>query len=530
MYAGVAASIVGHVLLILVLASGLPELFPPDDQVITTNSVGVITEEQLDALTAPNLPPAREAGASAAATAAAATAQEAATQQAAEARASQNAQDAEQAGAETAALTAAAAARSAAAQDATAVSPDAASAAVAENATAAAARNANAASARNAATTDAQTAQAPVAQSATRSAARQANVRDAATAQAADAATAAASGAPVRPLTQAELAASATPRAAESSAPPLPPQRPQPDAATAAQPQLAAVQQPADATSAQTPDAAVPPPVQTADAVDPAEAAQTAIASRLPPRRPPENAITSRPPEAATARPPEAVSAKPPELVSAQPPEAAPAQPPEAPDEPQPRDVLAQSAVTRAEAKRNRLPPRRPAHLDTPEDDTPSPGERQVAEAPQKATGKKPPKKDFFSSMQSSIGTAPTRAAPAGVEQALGLTIGGVRVSASDKAALAQRLGGCWNKPSGQRGAKTLLVELEINLDTSSNLAGAPRVLKKPPASAGRPGRLAVDRAIRAVQKCTPFNANGLILRPNSYSNWRTMRITFDPS
>jgi len=32
------------------------------------------------------------------------------------------------------------------------------------------------------------------------------------------------------------------------------------------------------------------------------------------------------------------------------------------------------------------------------------------------------------------------------------------------------------------------------------------------------------------VQKCAPFNANGLVLPLNSYPSWRTMRITFDPS
>ena len=76
MYAGVIASVVGHVLLVLLLAVGLPELFPPEDKIITTNSVGVITEDQLAALSTPNLPPAREAGASSAATAAAASAAE----------------------------------------------------------------------------------------------------------------------------------------------------------------------------------------------------------------------------------------------------------------------------------------------------------------------------------------------------------------------------------------------------------------------------------------------------------------------
>jgi len=475
MYAGVIASVVGHVLLVLLLAVGLPELFPPEDKIITTNSVGVITEDQLAALSTPNLPPAREAGASSAATAAAASAAEVVTsQQAAEAAQSANAQDAAQSGANTAALTAADAARSAQA-------PDAAQSA-AEAASSAAAATANAASAQTASTTTAATVASAAARNAQQSSTREATTPDAA----------------VRPLTSAELAANTPPPPeAASRAPRLPPRRPAASAAQSAAPTTLAASQP-----------------------------QTEAATRAPTKR----ATVTPPPEAAVTKPPELAAARPPELAAAKPPEAIPATPPETPDAPRPREVLAQTAATRAEARRTRLPPRRPAHLDDPPDEAPNTGTRQIAEAPQKATGKKPAKQDFFASMKSSIGAKPTAGGLDGVRKTLGVGIAGARVSASDQAALAKRLGGCWYKPDGQRNARDLIVELSVELDTSSNLIGTPRVLKKPPASAGAPGRVAVARAIQAVQKCAPFNANGLVLPPNSYSSWRTMRITFDPS
>ena len=458
MYAGVIASVIGHVLLILVLAVGLPELFPPEDKIITTNSVGVITEEQLAALSEPNLPPAREAGASATATAAAAPAEIATSQQTTEAAQSANAQDAAQSGANTAALIAADAARSARAPEAAQSAAEATSSAAAVTAASTAARNAQ------------------------QSTASEATTRNAA----------------VRPLTSAELAANAPPPPeAVARAPRLPPRRPAASAAESTAPKTLTASKPQ------------------------AEAAT---------RAPTELAAVKPPPEAAVTKPPELAAARPPELAAAKPPEATPTTPPETPDAPRPREVLAQTAATRAEARRTRLPPRRAANLDDPPDETPNTGTRQVAEAPQKATGKKPAKQDFFASMKSSIGAKPTTGGLDGVRKTLGVGIAGARVSASDQAALAKRLGGCWYKPDGQRNARDLIVELSVELDTSSNLIGTPRVLKKPPASAGAPGRVAVARAIQAVQKCAPFNANGLVLPPNSYSNWRTMRITFDPS
>ena len=410
MYAGVIASVVGHVLLVVLLAVGLPELFPPEDKVISTNSVGVITEDQLAALSEVNLPPAREAGSRAANTAAVVSATDAKnSQQTAEAAQSADAQDATKSAANNAVLTAADASSSAAAKTANA----------------------------------------------------------------------------------------ALPPEATASAPRLPPRRPIESAtASTAPPSLTPSQPQADAAT----------------------------------RAPTELATFRPPPEASVTKPPELAAALPPELSTAKSLEAKPETPPENPDEPRPREVLVQTAVTRAEARRARLPPRRPAHLDDPPDEMPNTGARQLAEAPQKATSTKPTKQDFFVSMKSRIGATPAASGLDDMRKTLGVGIAGARVSTSVQAALARRLGGCWYKPDGQRNAHDLIVELSVELDPSSNLIGTPRVLKKPPASAGAPGRVAVERAIRTVSKCAPFNAKGLILRPNSYPNWRTMRITFDPS
>ena len=459
MYAGVIASVVGHVLLILALAVGLPELFPPEDKIITKNAVGVITEDQLAALSKPNLPPAREAGLSKAATATAASGPKvASSQQAAEAAQSANAQDVTQSGANTAALTTADAGRSARVPGAARPAAEAASNTAVTTAASATARNAQ------------------------QSTACLATTRDAA----------------VHPLKSAELAANRSPPPeAVARAPRLPPCRPVASAAESTAPPTLAASQPQ------------------------AEAATSA---------PTERAAVKPPPEAAVTKPPEFAAARPPKLPAAKPLEAVPATPPETPDEPRPREVLTQTALTRAEARRTRLPPRRPAHLVDPPDEAPNTDTRQVAEAPQKAADKKPAKQDFFASMKSSIDAKPTAVDRDGMREKLGVGIAGARLSASNQAALEKRLGRNWQMPDGQRNARDLIVQLSVELDTSSNLIGIPRVLKRPPPSAGKPGRVAVENAIRAVQRSAPFNANGLMLPPNSYSDWRTLRITFDPS
>lgn len=57
----IAVSLFGHAILILVMAVGLPDWLEPERHTITADSVGVVTEAQLAALSKPQLPPGRDA-------------------------------------------------------------------------------------------------------------------------------------------------------------------------------------------------------------------------------------------------------------------------------------------------------------------------------------------------------------------------------------------------------------------------------------------------------------------------------------
>jgi hypothetical protein len=67
----VLVSLIGHVALVALMAFGLPSLLEPDEQRITSNPVGIVTEADLAALSKPQLPPARDASVSQARAAAA---------------------------------------------------------------------------------------------------------------------------------------------------------------------------------------------------------------------------------------------------------------------------------------------------------------------------------------------------------------------------------------------------------------------------------------------------------------------------
>ncbi len=61
MRVALAVSLAGHLPLVLVMAIGLPDWLEPERHAITAESVGVVTEAQLAALSKPQLPPGRDA-------------------------------------------------------------------------------------------------------------------------------------------------------------------------------------------------------------------------------------------------------------------------------------------------------------------------------------------------------------------------------------------------------------------------------------------------------------------------------------
>ncbi len=100
---------------------------------------------------------------------------------------------------------------------------------------------------------------------------------------------------------------------------------------------------------------------------------------------------------------------------------------------------------------------------------------------------------------------------------------GGDKLSQNEMDALRQKLGGCWNIPAGVDDADTLKVSVRFRLDRSGGLEGRPEVIKGG-ASSG-PGRTAAESAVRAVQKCAPFN-----LPADKYDTWAEVVVNFDPS
>lgn len=89
--------------------------------------------------------------------------------------------------------------------------------------------------------------------------------------------------------------------------------------------------------------------------------------------------------------------------------------------------------------------------------------------------------------------------------------------------ALRQKLGGCWSIPAGVDDAAMLKVSVRFRLDRSGVLEGRPEIISGG-ASSG-PGRTAAESAVRAVQKCAPFN-----LPADKYDSWSEVVVNFDPS
>jgi colicin import membrane protein len=100
---------------------------------------------------------------------------------------------------------------------------------------------------------------------------------------------------------------------------------------------------------------------------------------------------------------------------------------------------------------------------------------------------------------------------------------GGAKLSQNEMDALRQKLGGCWSIPAGVDDAAALKVSVRFQLDRSGMLQGRPQVVAGGAASG--PGRTAAESAVRAVQKCAPFN-----LPADKYDTWAEVVVNFDPS
>jgi colicin import membrane protein len=271
-----------------------------------------------------------------------------------------------------------------------------------------------------------------------------------------------------------------------------------------------------------------PTPVDNAAAPPPAP---TPVEKPAPQETPKEE------PKPEPVKPPEPKPAPKPEPVKEPQPVQKPAEqkPAEAKPEPAKPDAVAEAiAAEDKPAEQSSLPDRAPAPQARPK-----PAETQTAKAADSKPAQKVPassnaqqksdEKDFNAD---EIAALLDKRKPSGggakrsTEQAsLGgrKTTGGNRLSQNEMDALRQKLGGCWSIPAGVDDAAMLKVSVRFRLDRSGVLEGRPEVISGG-ASSG-PGRTAAESAVRAVQKCAPFN-----LPADKYDSWSEVVVNFDPS
>lgn len=294
-----------------------------------------------------------------------------------------------------------------------------------------------------------------------------------------------------------------------------------------------------DTEKAPTPEAK-PKPVETADAPPPAPT----------PREQPKTEDVPKPKEEPKPVPATEVAPKPEPKEEVKPdpvkqPKPAPVKQPEpAPKPPEPKqaeaepkpatpDQVAEAIAADQPQESVKLPDSAPA----PEA-KPAPAQAETAKAPDRKDSDKPVKEassrpksedkaldDKIAALLNKEKASGGGAKRSSQQASLGgeKNTGGDKLSQNEMDALRQKLGGCWSIPAGVDDADTLKVSVRFRLDRSGELEGRPEVVKGG-ASSG-PARTAAESAVRAVQKCAPFN-----LPADKYDTWSEVVVNFDPS
>ena len=289
---------------------------------------------------------------------------------------------------------------------------------------------------------------------------------------------------------------------------------------------------------------AKPKPVETAGATPPAPTPKEKpkpedVPKKEEPKPVPATEVAPQPEPKEEVKPdpvkepdPKPVPVKEPE-PSPKPPEQKTAEAEPQPDKPDP--VAETIAADQPIEESVKLPDTAPAPEARPK---PQPAQAETAKAPDRKDSEKPvkeassrPKSEdkalddriaaLLNKEKASGGGAKrsTQTASLGGEK----NTGGEKLSQNEMDALRQKLGGCWSIPAGVDDAETLKVSVKFRLDRSGELEGRPQVIKGGAASG--PGRTAAESAVRAVQKCAPFN-----LPADKYDTWAEVVVNFDPS
>ena len=96
------------------------------------------------------------------------------------------------------------------------------------------------------------------------------------------------------------------------------------------------------------------------------------------------------------------------------------------------------------------------------------------------------------------------------------------RMSADELDWLQQKIRECWNPPVGVSEAQNLQVHVQIELDQSGSVSGAPQVVNR---QSHPLFDVAASSAVRAVLRCQPYDR----LPPEKYQSWHSIILNFDP-
>lgn len=169
----------------------------------------------------------------------------------------------------------------------------------------------------------------------------------------------------------------------------------------------------------------------------------------------------------------------------------------------------------------------------------PQPPKAQTAKAPDRKDSEKPavkqaakPKSEEKEFDADQIAALLNKEKPSGggaqrstQEAALGGTrdTGGAKLTQSEMDALRGQIQRCWNIPAGAMDAQNLRVSIQVRLDPSGAVEGAPQII-----SGGEGAgieRAAAESARRAILQCAPYN-----LPSEKYEAWADVIVNFDPS
>lgn len=91
-------------------------------------------------------------------------------------------------------------------------------------------------------------------------------------------------------------------------------------------------------------------------------------------------------------------------------------------------------------------------------------------------------------------------------------------------------IGRCWRAPVDSANPERLAVVVEIDLDRTGHIRGAPRVVS--PSGLGATGELraAIDNAVRAVRACDPYPFADDERTADHYELWRQIAFNLDPT